>query len=160
MPHLLLRRRHPSLFVNYHGVIVAALGTGICSALADRSTPPPPILLSFYTWLPIHIWGYIYVAVGVVLVVGLFYSNAARLGLVFMLSLLFIRLGFQLWQAYDIWREGASPSELLPIVAGLPILYAFVASVASMAMEPFSNPDSDPDMPVFRIPNGRGNGHE
>lgn len=139
---LFLRRAHPSFFVSYQGVIVAALGTGAASAMADPDAPVPPILESFYKWLPINVWGWIYLAVGIVLVVGLFERHAARFGLGMILALLLTRLGLQLQQAITIWHQGTTAKELLPIAAGLPILYAFVSCVAAMAMEPFSNPDA------------------
>lgn len=153
---LFLRRSHPTFFIAYQGVIVAALGTGVASILADPDAPTPPILASFYGWLPINAWGWIYLAVGVVLMVGLFVQRAARVGIGLALLLLSVRLGFQLQQTFLLWHNGASARELLPSIAGLPILYAFVSSVLAMAMEPFSNPATSPDKTVIVVDNGEG----
>lgn len=156
MPKVFLHRSHPTLFFSYQGVTVAALGTGLASALADSSTIPPPILSSFYNWLSINIWGYIYLVVGVILIVGFYSRKVARAGLALILLLLSIRLGFQLQQAVILWQDGATFRELLPTIAGLPILYAFVSSVLAMTMEPFSNPSTSPDITVVSMSDGNG----
>lgn len=156
MPRLFLRRANPTFFIGYQGVIVAALGTGITSAMADSTTDTPPILAAYYDFLSINTWGWILITVGVVLVVGLFNKLAATIGLFFLLMLLIMRLGFQVQEAISLGLD-ESWRELLPTVAGLPILYAFVSGVLSLTMEPFTYIDpTNPDVTVIV----NGNGHE
>jgi len=162
MPKIFLKHSHPSLFVFYHGVIVTMLGTGLASVLSNPSNEKPPILETFYRFLPINVWGVLYIILGIVLVVGLFSYKYARLGLKLAGWALLVRLIFQLWQSFFIWRDDLSGVwydrcvELMPKIAGLPILYGFVVILQGMLQEPFTNPDASPDITAFRVPNGDG----
>jgi len=157
MPKLFLRAAHPLFLIGYQGVIVMMLWTGAASALADPDAGSPPILIAFYEFWPINAWGWVYLAVGVVLVVGLFEEHAARAGLGLTVLFLTMRLVFQMRQTLIIWQDGAPWRELLNTVAGLGILYGFVSCVFMMLMTPFSYVDpTDPDVTVFRTSNGNG----
>lgn len=152
---MFMLRAHPSLFVNYVGLIAAALGTGAASVMADPLASTP-ILGTFYQWAPIRVWGWIYLGTGIVLLVGLFNYWATRIGLWIALSLLLLRLSLQVWQGYIFLRDGEAWTETLPKVAGLPLLLGLVMGVYSMTMSPFTNPDDSPDVDVVRVPNGNG----
>lgn len=151
MPKMFLRRAHPGFFISYQGATVAALGTGLASAAADPIAPTPPLLSSFYDLMGINAWGWIYVVVGLILVVGLYVPRVARWGLFAFTTLLIARLGLQIQQGVILWHGGATWRELLPTIAGLPILYGFVSNVIAMTAEPFTNPASSPDMTVIEI---------
>lgn len=153
---MFLKRAHPTMFIFYKAVFVVMFGVGITSALANPSAESPPILKSFFNFIPINIWGYLYILISIILFVGLFIPKVTRLGLKLSGGALLIRLLFQLWEGFFIAQEIGWQSwrEWLPTVSGLPILLGLSWIVQGMLQEPFSNPDSSPDINVLRIPNG------
>src|SRR5687768_16118457 len=106
MGGIFLRRSHPQFFVAYQGALVAAVGTGLASVLADPHGVSAPILEAFYDLMGIHAWGWLYLATGAVLAIGLWTPRAARLGLAVLLGLLLARMGLQLQQLAIMWRDG------------------------------------------------------
>lgn len=159
MPGLLLRKMNPTFFLRYLGVFIAALWTGMTSTLADPDAGAPPILASLYGVIPIQVWGWAYLIVGSVLAVGLFGERTARAGLALVFALLSIRFGFQIWQVFAIWQDGAPWREVLSTGSGLGILLGFVLCVFSMVMESFTTIDpTDPDTVVF-LTNGNEEGN-
>lgn len=156
MPRLFLRRTNLPFFLRYQAVLIAILWTGVASSLADPSDGAPPILAAFYGVVPIHVWGWIYLVVSIVLFLGLFGERFARGGLALAFAFLAVRFGYQGWQMFTILQDGAPLKEVLSTGSGLGILFGFVLCVFSMLMDSFTpiNP-TDPDVVVFRTSGGR-----